>query len=71
MSATLKNILAAAREQHWKYGRHGVGGRGREVAESESDAGSDGSQDAGTDTGDNQVENDPIWRHRGGNGREG
>ena len=55
MSATLKNILAAARERHWKYGRHGVGGRGREVAESESDAGSDGSQDAGTDTGDNQV----------------
>ena len=52
LSATLKEILAAARARHWKSGRRGEGGGGRDVAESESDAGSDGPQYSGTETGD-------------------
>ena len=53
----LKDILAAAREKRWKYDRRGGGRRDRYAAESESEdgAGSDGSQDARTETGEAQV----------------
>ena len=54
-SAALKDILAAAREWHWKSGKRGRGGGDREVAESESDAGGGGTRDPGTETGDSQV----------------
>ena len=53
MSATLEDILAAARARHWVSGRCGEGRGGREVAE--SDAGSDGPWCSGTDIGDAQV----------------
>ena len=55
LRATLKEILAPARERHWKSGRRGEGGGGREVADSESGAWNDGHQYAGTETGDAQV----------------
>ena len=55
LSATLKYILAAARERRWKLGRHGEGRGGREVVEWESDEGGDGPRYAGTDTGDTQM----------------
>ena len=42
----------AARARHWKPGRRGKRGGGREVAESESDAESDGPRYVGTETGD-------------------
>ena len=51
----LNDILVAAREQSWKYGRCGMGGGGMEVAELESYEESDGPQYAGTETGDTQV----------------
>ena len=35
LSATLKYILATARERRWKSGRRGRGGGDRDVAESE------------------------------------
>ena len=53
--ATLKDILAAARERRWKSGRLGGGGLDRYVEESEDGAGSNWSRDAGTETGDTQV----------------
>ena len=53
---TLKDILAAERERRWKSGRCGKSGGGdRDTEESEYGAGSDGSRDAGTETGDTQV----------------
>ena len=55
LSATLKDILATAREQRWKSDRCGGGRGNREAEESEDGAGRDGSRDAGTDTGDSQV----------------
>ena len=55
LSATLKFILVAARERRWKSGRCGGGGGDREVADPGSDSGRDGTQDAGTETGDSQV----------------
>ena len=51
----VKIDLAAAGERRWKFNRHGGGRRGREVAESESDAGRDGTRYTGTETGDAQV----------------
>ena len=55
LSATLKEILATAWERCWKSGRIGGGGGDRDTEESEYGAGSDGSRDAGTETGDTQV----------------
>ena len=55
LSATLKDILAAARERRWKSGRLGGGGLDRYVEESEDGAGRNWSRDAGTETGDTQV----------------
>ena len=55
MSATSKDILAEARARIWKSGRHGEGGGGREVADSDSDAGIDWPRYAGMETGDTQV----------------
>ena len=55
LSATLKYILAEAKERHWKYGRRGRGGEDMDSEESEYGSGSDGSRDAGTETGDAQV----------------
>ena len=52
LSATLKDISAAARERRWKSGRRGGGGGDMDTEESEDGAGSDGSRDAGTETGD-------------------
>ena len=54
-SATLKEILAAASDWRWKFGRRGEGRGGMEVGESESDAVSDGLRYSGTETGDAQV----------------
>ena len=57
MSATLKDILAAARERRWKFGRRGKSGGGEMgVEDSEYGAGSDGYRYSGTETGDAQVE---------------
>ena len=56
LSARLKEILVAERETRWKYGRRSGGGGGDRDAEEYADgAGSNGSWDAGTDTGDAQV----------------
>ena len=55
MSATLKDILAAARSRCWKSVRRGKGGGGREVAESEAYAGRYGPRYNGTETGDTKV----------------
>ena len=51
----LNYILVAAKALRWKSVRRGNGGGGREVAESDSDAGSDVPRYAGTETGDAQV----------------
>ena len=51
--ASLEEILAEERTMCWESGRHGNGGGGREVAE--SDAGRKGNLYAGTETGDAQV----------------
>ena len=56
LSATLKYILAAARERRWKSGRRGRGGGDNDAEESEDVTESDGSRDAGMETGDAQVE---------------
>ena len=48
MSDTSNDILAAARNWLWKYGRRGGSRRDRDAAEMEDGAGSDGSQDYGT-----------------------
>ena len=53
LSATLEDILAATRARRWESGMRSEGGGGREVAE--SDAGIDGPQYAGTETGDARV----------------
>ena len=55
LSATLKCILAAEMEQRWKSGRRGGGGGNRDADDSDDGAGSDGSRDAGTQTGDTHV----------------
>ena len=55
MSATLKDILAAASERRWKSGSHGGGKGYRNAEESEDWAGSNGYRDSGMDTGDAQV----------------
>ena len=57
LSATLKEISAAARERNWKSGRR-LERRGgdRDAEESEDRAGSDGSQYSGTEIGDAQVD---------------
>ena len=55
MSTTLKYISESARERCWKPGRRGEGGGGREVAESESDAGRNVPWYAGEETGDAYV----------------
>ena len=56
LSATLKDISAAAKEQRWKSGRRGeIGGGDRDVKESEYGASCDGSKSSGTETGDAQV----------------
>ena len=55
LSATLKDILEAARERRWKSGRRGWRGGDRDAEDLEDGAGRDGSQDSGTDTGDAQV----------------
>ena len=55
MGATLKDILLAARDRRWKSVRHGGGGGGTEVADSESDTGRNGPRYAGTETGDAQA----------------
>ena len=51
----LKEILVAARERCWEFGRHGEGEGGREVSESEFNAGSNWTQYAGTGICDAQV----------------
>ena len=56
LSATLKYISVAAREQRCKSGNLGGGGQDRDAEESENGAGSDGSWDTKTDTRDTQVE---------------
>ena len=71
MSAKLKDILSAARECRWKSGRHDEGRGGREVAESESNAGSVGIGMLGRRQVTPRWLNDPVWRHDGRNGREG
>ena len=43
----------AARARRWESSRRGEGGGDREIEE--SDAGSDGTQYSGTETGDSQV----------------
>ena len=55
LSATLKYILVAERERCWKSSRRGGGGGDRDAEDLEDGAGSNGSQDAGTDKGDDQV----------------
>ena len=55
LSATLKYIPVATKERRWKSGRRGGGGGDRDLEKSEDGSGSDGSQDAGTETGDSQV----------------
>ena len=55
LSATLKEISAAAREKRWESGRRGGGGGDRDADVSEDGAGSDGSRDAGTETSDAHV----------------
>ena len=56
LSDSLKDILAVARERHWKSGRHGESrGEDRDEEESEYGAGSDGYWCAGTETGEAQV----------------
>ena len=55
LSNTLKVIVAAARERRWKSSKRVGGGVGRDAAELEDGAGSDGSWGAGTETGDAQV----------------
>ena len=55
LSATLKDISAELRERCWKSGRHGGVGGDRDAEDSEDGAGSNGSWDAGTYTGDAQV----------------
>ena len=53
LSNTLKEILAASREQRWKSGRCGEsGGRDRDAEESEDGERSYVSRYAGTQTGD-------------------
>ena len=53
--ATLKDILATARDRRWKSVRSGRGGGDRDVEESEYGSGRNGSWDARTDTSDAQV----------------
>ena len=55
LTATLKYILAEARERRWKYGRRDGDGGVRELAELESDAGINGPRYDGTETSDVQV----------------
>ena len=56
LSATLKYILAAARERCCNSGRHGKSGGGdRGAEESEDGAGRNGSQYSETETGDTEV----------------
>ena len=55
MSATLKEILASARDWYWKSGRRDRGGDDRDAAESEDGAGRNGYRGAGTDTGGSQL----------------
>ena len=50
---TLEDILAASRARSWESGRRGEGRRGKEAAESDSRR--DGTQYAGTETGDARV----------------
>ena len=52
----IKRDLGGGKGACWKYSRRGGGEGDREVAELDSDAGSDGSRDAGTDTGGSQVD---------------
>ena len=51
LSSTLKDILSESKERRGKSVRNGGGGVDREVAESEADAGNDGSRGAITETG--------------------
>ena len=55
LSTTLKDISGEAKERRWKYGRRGRDGGDRDTEDSQDGAGSDGSQDYGTETGDAQV----------------
>ena len=55
LSASLKETSAVARERRGKSVRYGGGGGDRDAEESKDGAGSDGSQDAGMETGDNYV----------------
>ena len=56
LSATLKDILAAARERRWKPVRDGKSGGGdRNADESEDGEERDGYRYAGTETGDTQL----------------
>ena len=50
LSVKLKEILAAARERHWKSSRRFRGGGDRNAEESEDGEGRDGYQDYGTET---------------------
>ena len=56
LSATLKEILVAARERRWKSVRRGGGGGDIDTMELEYGEGSDGSRDASMETGDAQVD---------------
>ena len=56
LSATLKDILAVARERRWKSERRGWDGGDRDAEESEDGARRYWSRNAGTETGDAQVE---------------
>ena len=53
LSATLENILAAARAWRRESGRRGEGGEGGEVAD--YDSGSEGPWYSGTEIGDTRV----------------
>ena len=56
LSAKLKDLLVAAREQRWKSGSSGKSGGGdRDAEDSEDGAGRDGSWYTGTETGDAHV----------------
>ena len=55
LNDTLKDIFMEARDWRRKSGRRGKGGGGKDVADSESNAGSDGPWYDGTETGDAQV----------------
>ena len=55
LGASLKDIFVAEREWCWKSVRCGRGGGDRDAEESEDGSGSDGSRDAGKETGGAQA----------------